>query len=39
MVSPEQKMFQHLETVATYIHTLAIILPSIIMVLVVWVVD
>jgi hypothetical protein len=31
MLSPEQKMFQHLEIVAINIHTLTVIVPSVIM--------
>ena len=31
MLSPEQKMIQHLEIVAINIHTLAVIVPSVIM--------
>jgi hypothetical protein len=31
MLSPEQKMIQHLETVAINVHTLAVIVPSVIM--------
>ena len=31
MLSPEKKMIQHLEIVAINIHTLAVIVPSVIM--------